>query len=109
MALTAGTKLGPYEIQSPLGAGGSLRQMRRALSCPAIRLTPRALGTGSFASSINWLTAEQGHALRQAPDQQRLKGKRDRALLALLLACGLASSRGLNGLVAVEEGLPTIP
>jgi site-specific recombinase XerD len=36
----------------------------------------------------NWLTAEQGHALWQAPDRQRLKGKRDRALLALLLACG---------------------
>ena len=37
----------------------------------------------------NWLTAEQSHALWQAPDRQRLKGKRDRALLALLLACGL--------------------
>ena len=37
----------------------------------------------------NWLTAEQGHALWQAPDRQRLKGIRDRALLALLLACGL--------------------
>jgi site-specific recombinase XerD len=37
----------------------------------------------------NWLTAEQGHALWQAPDRHRLKGKRDRALLALLLACGL--------------------
>ena len=37
----------------------------------------------------NWLTAEQGQALLQAPDRQRLKGKRDRALLALLLACGL--------------------
>ena len=37
----------------------------------------------------NWLTPEQGHALWQAPDRQRLKGKRDRALLALLLACGL--------------------
>jgi len=37
----------------------------------------------------NWLTAEQGHALWQSPDRQRLKGKRDRALLALLLACGL--------------------
>jgi site-specific recombinase XerD len=37
----------------------------------------------------NWLTVEQGHALWQAPDHQRLKGKRDRALLALLLACGL--------------------
>jgi site-specific recombinase XerD len=37
----------------------------------------------------NWLTAEQGQALWQAPDRGRLKGKRDRALLALLLACGL--------------------
>jgi site-specific recombinase XerD len=37
----------------------------------------------------NRLTAEQGNALWQAPDRQRLKGKRDRALLALLLACGL--------------------
>ena len=33
----------------------------------------------------NWLTAEQGQALWQAPDRERLKGKRDRALLALLL------------------------
>jgi site-specific recombinase XerD len=37
----------------------------------------------------NWLTADQGKALWQAPNSERLKGKRDRALLALLLACGL--------------------
>src|ERR1700745_3737599 len=37
----------------------------------------------------NWLTAEQGQALWQAPDCGQMKGKRDRALLALLLACGL--------------------
>src|SRR3989454_10831290 len=37
----------------------------------------------------NWLTAEQAHALWQAPDREQVKGKRDRALLALLLACGL--------------------
>jgi site-specific recombinase XerD len=37
----------------------------------------------------DWLTAEQGQALWQAADRERLKGKRDRALLALLLACGL--------------------
>jgi site-specific recombinase XerD len=37
----------------------------------------------------NWLTAEQAHSLWQAPDRERLKGKRDRALLAILLACGL--------------------
>jgi site-specific recombinase XerD len=35
------------------------------------------------------LSAEQGQALWQAPDSQRLKGKRDRALLAILVACGL--------------------
>jgi len=37
----------------------------------------------------NWLTAEQGEKLWQSPDDERLKGKRDRALLAVLLACGL--------------------
>ena len=37
----------------------------------------------------NWLTAEQGQALWQAPDREQLKGKQDRALLALLLTCGL--------------------
>ena len=37
----------------------------------------------------NWLTVEQSLALWQAPDCETLKGKRDRALLALLLACGL--------------------
>jgi site-specific recombinase XerD len=37
----------------------------------------------------NWLTVEQSLALWQAPNNKDLKGKRDRALLALLLACGL--------------------
>ncbi len=37
----------------------------------------------------NWLTSEQGNALWQAPDPERLRGKRDRAVLAVLLACGL--------------------
>jgi site-specific recombinase XerD len=37
----------------------------------------------------NWLTAEQGQALWQAPNEAQMKGKRDRALLAVLLACGL--------------------
>ena len=37
----------------------------------------------------NWLTAEQGETLWQSPDIARRKGKRDRALLAVLLACGL--------------------
>lgn len=42
----------------------------------------------------NWPTAEQAQSLWRAPDCQRLKGKRDRALLALLLACGLRRHEG---------------
>ena len=37
----------------------------------------------------NWLTAEQSETLWQSPNIERRKGKRDRALLAVLLACGL--------------------
>lgn len=37
----------------------------------------------------NWLTAEQARHLWQVPDPTTLKGKRDRALLAVLLGCGL--------------------
>ena len=40
----------------------------------------------------NWLPAEQGRALLQAPDAESLKGRRDRAILALLLGCGLRRS-----------------
>mgnify|MGYP000872388474 CR=1 FL=1 len=37
----------------------------------------------------NWLTAEQGRNLLQAPGKDTLKGIRDRAVLAVLLGCGL--------------------
>ena len=37
----------------------------------------------------NWLTADQSRALWQAPDPNTLNGKRDRALLGILLGCGL--------------------
>src|SRR6202162_854161 len=37
----------------------------------------------------NWLTAEQARQLWQVPDRATLKGKRNRALLVVLLGCGL--------------------
>ena len=37
----------------------------------------------------NWLTPEQAKDLLLAPDENTLKGKRDGALLGLLVGCGL--------------------
>ena len=37
----------------------------------------------------NWLTREEANELLNAPDPRTLIGKRDRALLALLIGCGL--------------------
>jgi site-specific recombinase XerD len=37
----------------------------------------------------NWLTAEEARRLWQLPNPTTLKGKRDRAILAVLLGCGL--------------------
>jgi integrase len=37
----------------------------------------------------NWLTAEQARTLCQLPNAETVKGKRDRAILSILLGCGL--------------------
>lgn len=40
----------------------------------------------------NWLTAQEARCLWQQPDTRTLKGKRDKAMLAVLLGCGLRRS-----------------
>ena len=37
----------------------------------------------------NWLSATEARALWQCPDAATLKGKRDRAIIGVLLGCGL--------------------
>ncbi len=37
----------------------------------------------------NWLTKAQAEAILQAPDLSTLQGKRDRAMLTILIGCGL--------------------
>ena len=37
----------------------------------------------------NWLSADEARALWQFPNVETLKGKRDRAIIAVLLGCGL--------------------
>jgi site-specific recombinase XerD len=44
----------------------------------------------------NWLTPAQAEALLAAPDANTLKGKRDRAILALMLGCGLRRAEIAN-------------
>ena len=44
----------------------------------------------------NWLSARQAQALLNAPDISTLKGLRDRAILAVLLGCGLRRSEAAN-------------
>jgi integrase len=40
----------------------------------------------------NWLTAEQAKALLDAPNIERVRGRRDGAMLAIMLGCGLRRS-----------------
>ncbi len=44
----------------------------------------------------NWLTAEQSQRLWQAPNGECMKEKRDRAILAILLACGVRRHEAVN-------------
>jgi site-specific recombinase XerD len=50
----------------------------------------RVKGVRKLGSRLgNWLTASEAAALWQVPDAQTLTGKRNRAILAILLGCGL--------------------
>jgi site-specific recombinase XerD len=40
----------------------------------------------------NWLTREEAQAWLSAPDKRTMRGRRDRALLAMLIGCGLRRS-----------------
>ena len=53
----------------------------------AIQRVPNIKRQGSKLG--NWLTREQASAMLNAPDTSTLKGVRDRAILAVMLGCGL--------------------
>lgn len=49
----------------------------------------------------NWLTKQQAQALIEAPEPHNLKGRRDRAALALMVGCGLR--RGEAAVLTLEH------
>jgi integrase/recombinase XerD len=62
------------------------------------------MGASSRASGPgNWLLRDQANELLNAPDPTTLKGKRDRAILALLVGCGLR--RAELPRLSVENGI----
>jgi site-specific recombinase XerD len=44
----------------------------------------------------NWLTREEAQSWLGAPDRRTVRGRRDRALLAVLIGCGLRRSEAVN-------------
>jgi integrase len=75
-----------------------------------IREVPGAKLSGNRAG--NWLTRDQAQALLDLPDPKTLKGKRDRAILALLVGCGLRRSEAAAldvGQIQQREGRWVIP
>jgi integrase/recombinase XerD len=44
----------------------------------------------------NWLTREEAQSWLGAPDKRTMRGRRDRALLAILIGCGLRRSEAAN-------------
>jgi site-specific recombinase XerD len=86
-------KLAPGTINLRLGAVRRLAYEAADCGLPSPDLTAcirRVRGVKKLGARLgNWLTSEESQALLQAPNVERLKGKRDRALLAVLLACGL--------------------
>src|ERR1022692_4793171 len=85
--------LAPGTINLRLGAVRRLAY--EASDCGLLSPDPaagirRVMGVKKIGVRLgNWLTPEQSERLWNTPDCQLLKGKRDRALLAVLLACGL--------------------
>jgi site-specific recombinase XerD len=49
----------------------------------------RVKGAKGFGAIGNWLTIEQARALLNLPSANDLRAKRDRAILAVLIGCGV--------------------
>jgi len=63
------------------------------LACPASSTQP------GFRRDRDWLSQKQAQTLLNTPDITTLKGLRDRAIIAVLLGCGLRRSEVLQELL----------
>jgi site-specific recombinase XerD len=92
--------LAPSTINVRLSA---IRKLAEQAAEAGLLSSERALGIQKLKGARklgiragNWLTKEQASQLLHAPDIETLNGKRNRALLALLLGCGLRRTELAN-------------
>jgi integrase len=103
-AALEGRGLAPSTINQRLSAIKKLareaaaNKLIEAEVAAAIDQVPGVKHQGNRAG--NWLTKVQAEALINAPDPASLKGTRDRALLALLVGCGLRRAEAVALTVA---------
>jgi integrase len=95
-----------YELESRQLAPATINLRLAAVRRLAYEASDNGLLSPDLAASIrrvkgakrlgirlgNWLTPAQGKQLLNAPDQASVKGKRNYAMLAVLLGCGLRRS-----------------
>ncbi len=104
------TRLSSHATESILKIANWLRARSTSGSPRVRRLAYEAADTGLLSPELaagtrrvkgskkmgirlgNWLTVNEARSLWQIPDTRTLKGKRDRAMLAVLLGCGLRRS-----------------
>src|ERR1700730_4853535 len=92
-----------YELEARRLAPATINLRLAAVRRLAYEASDNGLLSSDLAASIrrvkgakrlgvrlgNWVTSTQGRRLLEAPDRRETKGKRDHAILAFLLGCGL--------------------
>jgi tetratricopeptide (TPR) repeat protein/predicted Ser/Thr protein kinase len=109
MALTAGTRLGPYEILAPIGAGG-MGEVYRAKDTKLRRDVALKVLPDSFASDPERMARFQREAEVLAalnhPNIAAIYGVEDRALVMELVEGPTLTERIGGQAMAIEEALP---
>jgi hypothetical protein len=94
MAVTPGSRLGPYEITAPLGAAGT-DEVRRGCESP----TDIAVASGDSRRSSRYVSGEIEAPIRRSRKRRDVMKKRSLGIVAVMVVMlGVASVAALAGL-----------
>src|ERR1700682_1614606 len=108
MALSAGTRIGPYEIVAPLGAGG-MGEVYRARDSKLWREVALKVLPAALANDANYLARFQREAQTLAalnhPNIAAIYGLEDRAIIMELVEGPTLADRVAAGALPLDESL----